>query len=252
MEKLDRINFAEEYSEPDLELLNGFKSIREMANSLDTNQRNNKKKSLMRIRDRNSFSMFHSFVHYFLRYTIPKKVFASQCSKMKISDLFTPADEAFCLLCMMNYWDEWEYRHKHRNDLMHVITKSNRRTYWTGRTNESDSDISSLSSNETVDTDETGSRSRGMTANRRKNSDKSEYICGWNKEGRKRFNEILKHIVTVRNNGGRHAEFEKQILDKYIAEEMKKNSRKRKRDTDIDSGDDDDDEVLDMYNVTAL
>ena len=47
-----------------------------------------------------------------------------------ISEMFSPADEAYCLLCMMNYWDEWEYLANNSEIKEDNSSVSQRHTYW--------------------------------------------------------------------------------------------------------------------------
>ena len=210
------------YNGADQYLLGGFVTIRNIASS--PSSRDNKKLSLMKIREKNNFDLFRSFVHYFLRYTVPKKTFTSKRTTHTISTIFTPADEAFCLLCMMNYWDEWELRNSSTGDKK--IDKKNRKTYWTNSCN--------------------NTTARNMDAS---NNGDDVYVCGWSVEGRARFNDILVYIVNVRKKR-QQKEFERRLMMEYLDED-KSSSRKRKRSNgEVDDElDGESNEIYDMYAI---
>ena len=203
------------YDGSDQHLLGGFVSIQNMANSQAGKE--NKKLPLMKIRDKNNYDIFRSFVHYFLRYAVPKKTYMSKRTTQTVSEIFTPADEAFCLLCMMNYWDEWELRN---SSVDKKINKKNIMTYWTSSSG----------------------------AQHGEKSQEDYYVCGWSAEGRNRFNKILVYVVNVRKKQQQKS-FEQRLMKEYMDEDNNMKSRKRRRNDDDDTTNEGENEVYDMYAI---
>lgn len=243
------------YDGSDQELLTGFASIRNIA--IKGCSKSRKKIVLMKIREKNNYLIFKAFVHYFLRYTVPKKLFFSKRSTMTVSEIFTAADEAFCILCMMNYWDEWEWRNSHGED---SIRKNNRKTYWTSCSNlehGGDDDGDEVEVNEDGEQESIGGRGSSSstvisdlstsTGGSRRNIGR-DYVCGWNREGRARYNEILRHILKLRRMQD-HKKMEQRLMNEYMKEDSNKRNRKRKRYEENDDLDEGDDVVIDMYAV---
>ena len=155
-------------------------------------------------------------------------------------------DEAFCYLCMMNYWDEWEWRNEKGED---SITKSNRKTYWTSGSykvgNEVEDEISTYSSHLDISTVTTNSDVSDVTSGSAgKNGD---FVCGWNCEGRMRFNKIVKNVLKLRSRE-EQKEMERALKDEFMKQEKSKNSKKCKRCDARDSGGTAS-PVIDMYAI---
>ena len=159
----------------------------------------------------------------------------SKCTTQTVSEIFTPADEAFCLLCMMNYWDEWELRN---SSVDQKIDKKNRRTYWTS------SNSNCNNTRQGIEEDQNGNN----TTEQREKSQEDYYVCGWSAEGRDRFNQMLVYVVNVRKRQQQKS-FEQRLMKEYMDEEKSTKSRKRKRNDEDDAFEEGQQEVYDMYTI---
>ena len=102
LQTINTQGFEASYTGDDLNLLLGLKTIQALAEGF-------REDNLMKIRDKKSTDVFRAFVHYFLQHTIPKADWISARSSDLISDIFTPVDEGFAILLIINHWNEWKH-----------------------------------------------------------------------------------------------------------------------------------------------
>ena len=102
LQTINTQGFEASYTGDDLNLLLGLKTIQALAEGF-------REDNLMKIRDKKSTDVFRAFVHYFLQHTIPKADWISARSSDLISDIFTPVDEGFAILLIINHWQEWNH-----------------------------------------------------------------------------------------------------------------------------------------------
>lgn len=197
--------------------------------------------NLMKIRDAGSADSFKAFVHYFLQHTIPKINWMSGRSVMKVSELFTPVDEAFAVLLMINHWMEWEHLAKGNS-----VDRQNKLTLYTQcykEKEESDGASSAVvgcsrSSAITIDSQEHSSVSStgvslgsgSCSITKTKGKRRPPKVKGWSKEGLKKFTDLCKHIHKIRTKASQQGM--EEIVKLHYAEldaEGTGNARKRKR-----------------------
>ena len=94
--------FETSYTGDDLNLLYGLKTIQALAEGF-------REDTLMKIRDKKSNDLFKAFVHYFLQHTITRAEWISARGTDLISEIFTPVDEGFAILLIINHWQEWKH-----------------------------------------------------------------------------------------------------------------------------------------------
>ena len=102
LQTINTQGFEATYTGDDLNLLLGLKTIQALAEGF-------REDNLMKIRDKKSTDVFRAFVHYFLQHTIPKADWISARGSDLISNIFTPVDEGFAILLIINHWQEWKH-----------------------------------------------------------------------------------------------------------------------------------------------
>ena len=115
--------------------------------------------------------------------------------------MFSPADEAYCLLCMMNYWDKWEYLANKSEIKEDDSSVSQRHTYWT-TSSKDPNDTNDQGNHSFASTSSAPSSSKPSLSNMKTNiltrEKRRRSTCSWNKEGRTRFHILLQYIATKR------------------------------------------------------
>lgn len=231
MKTINNVSFPTSYEGDDKSLLMGLKMIQAMATQ------GYLEKNLMKIRDAESGDAFKAFVHYFLQHTISKSNWLSGRSVMKVSDLFTPVDEAFAILLMINHWKEWEHLAEG-----HTVDRQNKLTMYTHCYKEKDEGEvilgkTSPSCTVTVDSSQGSSASSsisigsGCSTSKKSTTRKPPKVKGWSREGLKKFTEICKHVHGIRNKPSQ-VSLENVVMQHYAALDANNatgNTRKRGR-----------------------
>lgn len=203
--------------------------------------------NLMKIRDSGSSDCFMAFVHFFLQHTIPKTNWMSGRSTMKISELFTPVDEAFAILLMINHWMEWEHLASGKS-----VDRQNKLTLYTHCYKEEEvggSASTENSSNNSMPSCSSSTSCASSSSKKSRENKKPPKVKGWSNEGIRKYTEICKHIQKVRSSDAQR-KMEDKVLDHYIDADRDaitgRQTRKRRR-NEVDEAMDE--EPFSMYQL---
>lgn len=151
----------------------------------------------MLVSGRRNTEGFHLFCDVFLSRVVGVTEWRESCTSVFVTDMASVSDEAFAILCIENYWDEWanknveEYKSEVAFDAT-TNTRKKRKTTW-------------------------GIYTKGATGSRR--------YGGWSAEGLERFNVLYEKVVQDRRDNAAAS----NVLYKTYCEQREDSGKKKRK-----------------------
>lgn len=161
-----------------------------------------------------SKEVFGAYVFFFLSCVFTKSEWESRKVEERVGNLFSIFDEALIMLFMLNSWDAWVLEARGEK----IDNKRLQKEYtWK---------------------DDTIKRCK---------------VRGWNKEGLKKYNNLVIEVKELRKEQGQ-IELEQKLIQEFKNEALRSKGKKRKRRHDATESDesDDEDELIDPYAYAEL